>query len=162
MSKLTKKLTKQCGKFLDPGETIEASVLTSAPGQYTALLAGGFLGVLINRKVQANKGTVVEGVYTNPAGTAALFPGGEMFLSTTSRGDLVVWKRNFRGRFSGIHARVPAGAIQTIESDKTKLRTKVTCLFSDGSGLRANVNGNGTFDGFSASLSQYGVESILV
>jgi hypothetical protein len=132
------------------------------PGSVRGVSCRGFLGVLINRKLQADKGTVVEGVYTNPGGTALLFPGGEMYLSTTSRGDLIVWKRNFRGRFSGIHARVPAGAIQTIESDKNNLRTKVTFLFSDGSNLRVNVNGKVVFDAFSASLLPYGVESILV
>ncbi|VAW03104.1 hypothetical protein MNBD_ACTINO02-2746, partial [hydrothermal vent metagenome] len=106
MSKLTKKLTKQCGRFLEPGETIEASVFTSAPGHYTAFLAGGLVGAWINKRIQANRGGVVNGISVEPTGTALLFPGGEMFLSTTSRGDLIVWKRSSLGRYTGIRARV--------------------------------------------------------
>lgn len=162
MSKLTKKLTKQCGRFLEPGETIEASVFTSAPGHYTAFLAGGLVGAWINKRVQANRGGVVNGISVEPTGTALLFPGGEMFLSTTSRGDLIVWKRSSLGRYTGIRARVSAGAIQTIESDKRKVKTKVRFIFSDGSALRVNVTGKDVFDEFATSLLRYGVESILV
>lgn len=162
MPRMQKMIDKRCSKFLDPGETLESTILTSAPGMYMAFFAGGFGGVLINRIAQSKKSSRANGESARPYGTALLFPGGEMFLSVISSGDLVIWKRGFTGRFTGIAARIPASSISSLENAGGKLRAKVTFHFSDGSVLRANVNAVRDYEAFSASLQRRGVGSVSV
>ena len=157
MPRMQKMIEKRCSKFLDPGETVESAVLASSKGLNATRPLGREFGVLSTRWDEKKN---LTGADKKPYGTALLISGREAYMSMTSTGDLVAWKRGFIGTFTGIAARIPAAGIRSMTVYRGTLITRIVFHFSDGSVGRLAIHAGRECDTFTECLQRNGVVNL--
>lgn len=134
MASITKKVIKNCSRYLHPGETFAGAVFGRPAGSFGRSVAfgvGGVAGAVVSDKVAKKREQEHEGA--TDAGMAAEFPQGDVVLAVTPQRFLVFRFAQMSGKPKELLAEYPVAQVAEIVQEQRKMHRSFQIHFTDGS-----------------------------
>jgi hypothetical protein len=134
MASIVKKVVRNCGHYLHPGETVEGAVFgrpAGSLGRNVAFGVGGVAGAVVADKVATKRSEEHGGAAD--AGTASGFPAGDVVLAVTPGRFLVFKFGQMSGKPKELLAEYPLADVAAVGQERRKMHRSLQIRFADGS-----------------------------